>query len=36
MTISYYFYLNGYETSRDDYFPKYIVVSRDVIMKNRR
>jgi len=35
MTISYYFYLNGYQIMRNDYFPKYIIHKRDEIMKKR-
>lgn len=33
MTISYYLYLNGYQTMRNDYFPNYIVIKIDKIIK---
>lgn len=32
-TISYYFYLNGYQTIRGDDFPRYSVFKRDKLMK---
>jgi hypothetical protein len=32
MTISYYFYLNGYQIVRNDYLPKYLVIKREKIM----
>ncbi|WP_281323315.1 hypothetical protein [Flavobacterium aestivum] len=32
MTISYYFYLNGYQVVRNDYLPKYLVIKREEIM----
>lgn len=34
MTISYYFYINGYQVQVNDYHAKYIVVKRDDIFKN--
>ena len=32
MSISYFLYLNGYQTKLNDYFPKYVVKNRDIIL----